>query len=52
MAKEILVDGKSPANIPSETSANATKVFNENTLKALKLDENNKVFKTAEKINN
>lgn len=50
MAKEILVDNKSPANVPSETSTNTKKVFNEETLKALKLDENNKVFKTAEKI--
>ncbi len=29
MAKEILVDGKSPANIPAETASNTKKVFNE-----------------------
>lgn len=50
MAKEILVDKKSPADIPSQTSTNTKKVFNEDTLKALGLDENNKVFKDAEKV--
>lgn len=50
MAKEILVDKKSPADIPSQTSTNTKKVFNEETLKALGLDENNNVFKDAEKV--
>lgn len=50
MAKEILIDGKSPANIPSESSINTKKAFNESTLKSLKLDENNSVFKDATKI--
>lgn len=47
MAKEILVDKKSPANIPVETAENTRKVFNEETLKALGLYKNNKVFKDA-----
>ena len=50
MAKEILVDGKSPSEIPSETLENTTKVFNEETLNALGLDKNNKAFKGATKI--
>ena len=51
MAKEILVDGKSPANIPAETASNTKKVFNEKTLEVLKIDKNNKVFNDATKIN-
>lgn len=50
MAKEILVDGKSPSEIPSETLENTTKVFNEQTLNALGLDKNNEAFKGATKI--
>lgn len=50
MAKEILVDGKSPSEIPSETLENTTKVFNEETLNALGLDKNNGAFKDAVKI--
>lgn len=50
MVMEILIDGKSPANIPSESSINTKKAFNESTLKSLKLDENNWVFKDATKI--
>lgn len=50
MAKEILVDGKSPTDIPSEIAKNTNKVFNEKTLKKLNLDENNKAFKDAKKI--
>ncbi|NMB08023.1 MAG: ABC transporter substrate-binding protein [Tissierellia bacterium] len=50
MAKKILVDGESPANVPSETARNTKKVFNKNTLKALKLDENNEIFKDGIKI--
>lgn len=51
IAKEILVDGKSPANLPSETSENTKKVFNLDTLKALNLNENDPAFKEATKIN-
>ena len=50
MAKEILVDGKSPAEIPTEVAENTTKVFNEETLKALGLDINNEAFKDAVKM--
>ena len=51
MAKEILVDGKSPSEIPSETAINTSKVFNEETLNLLNLDQNNKAFEDATKIN-
>ncbi len=51
MAKEILVDDKSPANIPSETARTIKKVLNKDTLKALNLDENNEVFKEETKMN-
>ncbi|NLY67420.1 MAG: ABC transporter substrate-binding protein [Tissierellia bacterium] len=50
MAKEILVDGKSPSEIPVETATNTKKVYNEQTLKALGLDINNKAFEGAEKF--
>ncbi len=50
MAKEILVDGKSPGDIPVETASNTKKVYNEETLKALGLDANNKAFEGAEKF--
>ena len=50
MAKEILVDKKSPSDIPFEKSENTSKVFNEETLKALNLDKDNKAFKDATKI--
>lgn len=50
MAKEILVDGKAPAEIPTEVAENTSKVFNEETLKALGLDINNEVFKDAVKM--
>lgn len=50
MAKEILLDGKSPSSIPSKKAINTKKVFNEETLKALNLDINNKAFNDAEKI--
>ncbi|MBU5427482.1 ABC transporter substrate-binding protein [Tissierella pigra] len=49
MAKEILVDGKTPSEIPSETATNTKKVFNENTLGVLGIDKNNKAFKDATK---
>jgi putative ABC transport system substrate-binding protein len=47
MAKEILVDGKTPSDIPSQTATNTKKVFNKETLKFLGLDENNNVFNDA-----
>ena len=50
MAKEILVDKKSPSDIPFEKSKNTTKSFNEETLKALNLSIDNKAFKDAVKI--
>lgn len=50
MAKEILVDKKSPGDIPCEKSQNTKKVFNEDTLKALNLDPNNIAFRDAEKV--
>lgn len=50
MAKEILVDGKSPSDIPSETAINTSKVFNEETLNSLTIDINNDVFNDANKI--
>ncbi|NLN41221.1 MAG: ABC transporter substrate-binding protein [Clostridiales bacterium] len=52
MAKKILVDGKQASEIPSETAINTTKVFNEDTLKALGLDQDHPVFKDAVKIDN
>jgi len=50
MAKEILIDGKAPTDIPIETATNTSKVFNEETLKSLALDVNNKAFKDAVKL--
>lgn len=50
MAKDVLVDGSSPANLPAETAVNTTKVFNEDTLNALGLDVNNQAFKDASKF--
>ncbi|CAK7026785.1 ABC transporter substrate-binding protein [Tissierella sp.] len=47
MAKEILVNGKTPSDIPPQTAANTKKVFNKETLNSLGLDENNNVFKDA-----
>ncbi len=52
MAKEILAEGKSPADIPSATSKSFEKVFNETTQKSLGLDINNKVFTEAKKVEN
>lgn len=52
MAKEILTEGKSPADIPSATSKSFEKVFNETTQKSLGLDINNKVFTEAKKVEN
>lgn len=50
MAKEILVDGMNPANIPSAMSEIFEKAFNEDTLKSMEIDINNQVFKDAKKI--
>lgn len=52
MAKLILVDGKSPSEIPSESAKETTAVFNPDTLSKLGLDENNQVFKDAKAIGN
>ncbi len=51
MAKEILVDGKSPADVPAATAINTSKVFNEKTFNALGLDIHNKAFEGATKFN-
>lgn len=50
MAKEILIDGKSPSDIPSSTSENTKKFFNINTLEQLGLDKENTTFKDAKEI--
>lgn len=50
MAKEVLVDGKKPADIAAEVSANTKKVYNPKTREALGIDENHLVFKDADKI--
>lgn len=50
MAKEILVDGKAPADIPAETASTTSKVFNEETFKSLGLDSKNIAFKDATKF--
>lgn len=50
MAKEILVDGKKPEDMPVETLANTTKVVNEKTMKKLKLNKELPVFEGADFI--
>lgn len=50
MAKEILVDGKKPEDMPVETLANTTKVVNEKTMKKLKLNKELPVFEGTEFI--
>mgnify|MGYP000430563484 CR=1 FL=1 len=50
MAKEILVDGKKPEDMPVETLANTTKVVNEKTMKKLKLNKELPVFEGVEFI--
>ena len=50
MDKEILVDGKAPADIPAETASTTSKVFNEETFKSLGLDSKNIAFKDATKF--
>ncbi len=51
MAKEILVDKKDITTFSCEKAENTSKVYNENTLKKLNLDINNKAFENATKIN-
>ncbi|AVQ30276.1 ABC transporter substrate-binding protein [Fusobacterium varium] len=50
MAKEILVDGKKPEDMPVETLANTTKVVNVKTMNNLKLNKELPVFEGAEFI--
>lgn len=50
MAKSILIDKKSPADIPSESGKETTAVFNQATLDILGLDLDNEVFKEATAI--
>lgn len=48
MAKEILVDGKNPAEMPVEMAVDKTVVVNKATMEALGLDENNELFADVE----
>lgn len=50
MAKEILVNGKKPEDMPVETLANTTKVVNVKTMNNLKLNKELPVFEGAEFI--
>ncbi len=50
MAKQILVDGKSPSDIPSTTLENTSKSFNKGTLEKLGLDINHQAFKDADEV--
>ena len=50
MAKEILVNEKSPSDIPSSTLTNTKKFFNLKTLEKLGVNKENKVFKDATEI--
>lgn len=50
MAKQVLIDGKSPADIPAETAKETTVVFNQQTLELLGLDPNHEIFQGAEAI--
>lgn len=50
MAKEILVDGKKPEDMPVETLANTTKVVNVKTMNNLKLNKELPIFEGAEFI--
>lgn len=51
MAENILLDKKSPSIISVEKAKNTRKVFNEETMKNLNLENDNTAFKDAEKIN-
>jgi putative ABC transport system substrate-binding protein len=50
MAKAILIDGKSPSEVPAEKSKGTTSVFNKSTMEALGIDPSNEVFKGAEEV--
>ncbi|MGM0396966.1 MAG: ABC transporter substrate-binding protein [Bacillota bacterium] len=50
MAKQILVDGKSPAEIPAEKAKGTTTVFNPETLQLLGLDPDHEIFQGAEAV--
>ncbi|HCO18632.1 MAG TPA: BMP family ABC transporter substrate-binding protein, partial [Tissierellales bacterium] len=50
MAKAILIDGKSPSEIPAEKSKGTTSVFNKSTMEALGVDPSNEVFEGAEEV--
>lgn len=52
MAQSILIDGKSPSDISVEKAENTSKVFNEDTMKKLKIDKDNEAFKDATKFEN
>lgn len=52
MAKEILVDGKGPSDIPVGLAEKTIVTVNENTMKALGLDENLPLLKDAVKVGN
>ncbi len=51
MAKAILVDGKSPSDIPAEKAKGTVAVFNQTTLELLGIDPSNEVFEGAEAVN-
>jgi len=52
MAIDILVNGKAPSEIPSQSAQETKAVFNQETLDKLGLDVNNEVFKGAEAVGN
>lgn len=47
MAKSILIDGKSPSEVPAEQAKGTTAVFNKATMEALGIDPGNEVFDGA-----
>ncbi len=50
MAKSILIDGISPSDIAVEKAKNTSKVFNEDTMKKLNIEEGNAAFEDATKF--
>lgn len=50
MAKAILIDGKSPSEVPAEKSIGTTSVFNKSTMEALGVDPSNEVFEGATEV--
>ncbi len=50
MARQILVDGKTPAEVPAETAMETTTVFNQQTLELLGLNSDHEVFQGAEAV--